>query len=678
MILSLLVSLAKMGLVLLSVQSSRRQESSLSSGSLVAQARHLLAMNDTNTNTDTNTDMAFSLLVQAHAMNPEEPGLYKSFQLVFERRILLHDNSVDRVGLASILLEFAEYGAAVHHLEKAMQMQIQIQTQGHNINNHDKDKTATMLFSARASICDWTHLPHDSATVLNSVRACLKDNRVPAVHPYKALMWPCLSLADATAIARQHAYAHHHLAMPPPVTSESESSLTLQQQQQQQNWQAPQILPVSTRRRRDAHHHRSRRVRLGYLSPDFTGDHPLAFLMQHVFQFHDTEDFDVFLYSLVVSDGSPEVTQIQHSCGRWTVLPWNAVEAATRIQKDHLDILVDLCGYTGTSGIAEIMAQRAAPIQIAYMGFPGSTGAPYMDYLVGDPIVIPTHLRQYYSEKLILMPHSYFVNSHRHLQQQATCTTAVTPNNNNNNRVVSRKDYHLPLGSFVFCCHSRPEKIDPVTFRSWLRVLQQVPNSVLWLLRSGPEMESNLRAIAQSELFGRLDPNRLIFCDLAPRLTHLQRLSVGADVFLDTPAYNAHTVGCDCLSAGVPMISLLRKTTTQQSSQQSAASLVEDEQVVETDKMASRVGASLLTAIGLEDLIVTTMSDYEAIMIRCATDTAWFEAVRERLRQNRDTFPLLDTQQWVRHWEAGLLELVLNPHSRNCDIHILDHAQSNE
>jgi protein O-GlcNAc transferase len=623
------MSLARMGLILFSV--SQRDLSSSLSSSLVTQARDSLAVND--------TDTAFSLLAQAHASNPNEPGLFKAFQRVFERRILLQDNAVDRLGLASILLEFAEYGAAAMHLEKALLLG----------GNHDKNKTAALLFAARASICDWTHLKDDSQAVVDSVKACLQANKAPAVHPYKALLWPCLSLQDATAIAQQHAHqamaARVQIPIPTPIRIPTPIPIPIR----------PPVISVKARRATP------RKIRLGYVSPDFTGDHPLAFLMQDVFRFHNQDDFDIVLYSLVESDASPEVTKIQQSSGqRWTVLPLDATKAATRIRADNLDMLVDLCGYTGTSGVAELMASRPAPLQIAYMGFPGSTGAPYMDYLIADSIVIPPHLRRYYSENLILMPHSYFVNSHRHLSVSTTTSTT-------SKKSASRQDYGLPANDndndmFVYCCHSRPEKIDPVAFRTWLRVLQQVPDSVLWLLRSGPEMESNLQSLSQNE-FG-LAPDRLIFCDLAPREEHLQRLQV-ADLFLDTPAYNAHTVGCDCLSAGVPMVSLLRRHP---------APLGE----VETDKMASRVGASLLTAMGLEDnLVAATMVEYEAIMIRCATDRAWFDSIRERLRQNRESFPLLDTQRWVGHVEAGLLELALNPQARVCDIQIVDHVMAN-
>uniref|UniRef100_A0A7S0FSR0 O-GlcNAc transferase C-terminal domain-containing protein n=1 Tax=Minutocellus polymorphus TaxID=265543 RepID=A0A7S0FSR0_9STRA len=271
------------------------------------------------------------------------------------------------------------------------------------------------------------------------------------------------------------------------------------------------------------------------------------------------------------------------------------------------------------------------------MGFPTTCGCPpLIDYLVCDKITIPYHLRQYYSERLLYMPNCFFVNSHRFL-----------PTNGMNDsyfREVPRGEIGLPEDGFIFCAHHRSDKLDPRTFRSWLQALTRVPASYLWVLTAGEEMEQNLRAIASGE-FG-LEENRLIFCKKVPRSDHLLRLRL-ADLFLDTPAYNAHTTGCDSLVNGIPMVSLLRLHV-----------VPTNENDVDTEKMPSRVGASFLRTLDLNELIATDMAEYEDIMVRCATDAQWYNNVKERLRINRFASPLFDTDRWMKTWEAGLKDVV--------------------
>uniref|UniRef100_A0A7S2ARR9 O-GlcNAc transferase C-terminal domain-containing protein n=1 Tax=Octactis speculum TaxID=3111310 RepID=A0A7S2ARR9_9STRA len=284
--------------------------------------------------------------------------------------------------------------------------------------------------------------------------------------------------------------------------------------------------------------------------------------------------------------------------------------------------------------------------------------------MICDETVVPPtdfSIRKHYSENLIYMPHCYFVNSHEYLSPSKDLDQ------------LSRATYGLPEQGFIFCCHSRPDKIDPITFRSWLRVLKSVrqvgaqenlseqANTVLWLLRSGDEMEHNLRILAWEEL--GLDYNALIFAEKAPRDEHLRRLKL-ADLFLDTPAYNAHTVGVDCLSAGVPMVSLLRDAPLQ----------FNLEGGIETEKLASRVGASLLKSIGMDDLIAPTMKEYEAIMTRCATDSEWFSQTKERLKSSRVYSPLFDTKRWVSNLETALREITSpsNQAKKRYDVFVID------
>lgn len=570
------------------------------------------------------------------------PGLYTCFEDLFRLKIRLYSDPVDRMGLASLLSDLSRHEEAAKELREILTLS------SDDGNSHVDDtlqkKAASTLFRTQAAICAWDTFGEDSAALADSVRDDLTSNRVPAVHPYEALMWPCISLQDSSEIASMYAMR--------AMGSTFDTS---------------EILPRrNVQKRLEAYPHRvsrnKKRIKLGYISPDFTGRHPLAFLMQDYFRLHDTDLFDIHIYSPYESDLSPEVEKIKQAANHWVILPSSPQDMANAILADNLDILIDLCGYTGTSVIAEVMACRVAPTQIGYMGFPGSSGAKFIDFMVCDPVVVPptdSSIRRHYSENLIYMPHCYFVNSHRYLLDNIESMGKTM-----------RSEHGLPDHGFVFCCHSRPEKIDPITFRSWLRVLKDIQekgvhegipeqaSAVIWLLRSGEEMEQNLRKLANTEF--DLSDESLVFADKASRDDHLRRLQL-ADLFLDTPAYNAHTVGVDCLSVGVPMVSLLRESSTSVSNGDIA-----------TEKLASRVGASLLKSAGLGELIAPTMMEYEAIMKRCAIDGEWFSQIKERLLKDREHSPLFDTERWVMNLEAALMAVESNKQSTNYDVFVID------
>jgi protein O-GlcNAc transferase len=569
------------------------------------------------------------------------PGLMSCFEDLFRLKIQLNNDPIDRMGLASLLSDLGKYEEAANQLREMTAKENQ-----QPLDGFMKEKATSLLFRTQAAVCAWDTFDQDSADLVGSVRQSVASNRLPSVHPYEALMWPGINLQESSDIASMYAMR----AM--GASFDKVDILPLQSVQER------------IEARQDNKRDRLEKIKLGYISPDFTGRHPLAFLMQDVFRLHDSSSFDIYIYSPYESDGSPEVEKIKQAAHRWSVLPSSAQDMANTILSDDLDILIDLCGYTGTALIAEVMAKRVAPIQIGYMGFPASSGAPFIDFMICDEIVVPPtdfSIRKHYSENLIYMPHCYFVNSHKYL----------SPNKDSNQ--LSRATHGLPEEGFIFCCHSRPDKIDPITFRSWLRVLKSVrqagtqknlskqANAVLWLLRSGDEMEYNLRFLAWEE-FG-LDYNALIFAEKAPRDDHLRRLKL-ADLFLDTPAYNAHTVGVDCLSAHVPMVSLLRDEPLQ-------ANL---EGGIETEKLASRVGASLLKSIGMDDLIAATMKEYEEIMTRCATDFEWFSQTKERLKSSREHSPLFDTERWVSNLESALYEITSssNQAKKRYDVVVID------
>ncbi|KAL3939336.1 MAG: hypothetical protein SGBAC_005918 [Bacillariaceae sp.] len=629
-----MVSLHSLWTFLLSNPFSPPQAISRDEGaSFLASARQSMSQND--------TDAAFQYLSEAFSIDATLPGLYPCFEDLFRLKIILDNDDVDRMGLASLLSDLGRYEEAANELRE---MLVTIENDVPDMDQALRKKATSTLFRNEAAICSWNSYDADSAAMLESVREDLARNTLPSVHPYEALMWPCLALQDASGIAASYASR----AMGTKVDTYPRLQL-------------PDRVYAYKRNDEDLH---TSRIKVGYISPDITGVHPLAFLMQDVFRFHDKSNFDVYIYSLNDTDLSPEVEKIKNAASKWTVLSSSVDDMAETIHADGVDMLIDLCGYTGTSLVAEVMARRLAPVQIAYMGFPASSSAPFIDFTICDKIVVPPtemSIRKHYSENLIYMPHCYFVNSHRYLVGRIDKFA---------NHI--RSQHSLPENGFVFCCHSRPDKIDPVTFDSWIGVLQEIrdegkregnmrkENAVLWLLRSGEEMERNLRRRSWDGF--QLDDDALVFADKAPREEHLLRLQF-ADLFLDTPAYNAHTVGVDCLSVGVPMVSLLRNS----------ADSIKGRQIA-TEKLASRVGASLLTSAGLSELIAPTMTTYEAIMKRCVTDEGWFSSLKERLSNNLEYAPLFDTERWVKNLESSLfaIECEWKESKRDFDVFVID------
>lgn len=613
---------------------------------------------------DGETNAAFETLAEIYQQDPEAPGLSRLFEACLRLKVDSKDGTMqDRFGLAALLLDQERYDEASVQLR-----QVLLSGDGHdNVSEASLEKAASMLFRSNAACCQWDTYVEDSEKLVQSLRLQermsdqTQTSDVPAVHPFEALKWPCITLSQATQIASLYARRSIASTMKEGSETTTDSPRT----------DIPPTITVS--RETNAKFITNQRIRLGYISPDFTSTHPLAFLMQNVFEHHNRDQFEVKLYSLSKWDEEgPEVQAIQNGSDSYIVLPSDSPQVLAKlIQDDNLDILVDLCGYAGTDRVSQILSLRPAPIQVSYMGFPASSGAPYLDYLVCDLVVVPPELRRHYTELMIYMPHCYFVNSH------ASSVSHLLMDNDEEKHQELRSQYNLPSDGFIYCCHSRPDKIDPSTFRTWLRALKQArqecdKDCVLWLLRSGKEMETNLLNIAHNE-FG-LPKEALVFCDVAPRQEHLQRLAC-ADVFLDTPAYNAHTLGCDTLFAGVPMISLLRAIAPDKEDE---TETILDPLFVDTDKLASRVGASLLRAAGLYDeMVCERMRDYAKLMVKCATDKEWFASVRPKLVDSRATSLLFDTRRWVENLELALRQIVLD-RPDGCDIVVVDNDDLNQ
>lgn len=363
------------------------------------------------------------------------------------------------------------------------------------------------------------------------------------------------------------------------------------------------VLPASTRPTKH-----SGKIKIGYVSPDFR-KHPTALLSRRLYALHDRAKFEIYGYSLHPGDGTALRRDIEQGCDAFRELSTlNERAAAELIRCDGIDILIDLAGYTSHAR-SEIFALRPAPLQLCYLGFPHSTGADFIDYFIADPVIIPPPAEKFFSEKIARLPDSYFIFDN----QQAIATLPLT-----------RVSMGLPAESTVFCCHNNNYKITPDIFDSWMRILQRVPGSVLWLLKSSDAARDNLRREAESR---GISADRLVFADFAPNDIYLARYRL-ADMFLDTFLCNAHTTAAEALWAGLPVLTC------------------------PGDTMASRVAASLLGAVGLHEMITLTPQQYEDKAVHLATHPDELAHIRALLQHNRLTTPLFNTERQVQKIEA--------------------------
>lgn len=356
------------------------------------------------------------------------------------------------------------------------------------------------------------------------------------------------------------------------------------------------------------------RIRVGYLSSDFC-NHATMHLMAGLLESHDRSRFEVFAYDASPEDGSwyrrRFLDAVEHHLD---IRGMNDADAAARIAADELDILFDLKGHTGWGRLG-IMAYRPAPVQAAYLGFPGSSAADFIDYMVCDRIVVPDESAVHYSETLCRLPHSYQCNDDKRPVAGAA---------------PSRADWGLPEDAVVFCSFNQSYKIDRRSFAVWMRVLQAVPGSVLWLLSQGPAAERNLRTQAQQ---AGVDSARLLFAPFAAPEQHLARLQL-ADAALDALVCNGHTTTSDTLWAGVPVVTC------------------------RGSHFASRVSESLLRAIGMPELVGEDEDDMVRIATAIGLAPGYRRSLREQLAARRHDAPLFDTRRFTRNFEGAIAAMV--------------------
>ena len=436
--------------------------------------------------------------------------------------------------------------------------------------NPDHKYAAGAAAHSRAHICDWRAYDAHARRIADAVHS-----RKSIIAPF-AFLAMSESPADQLACARSFTDDKHPAAATPLWTGER---------------------------------YRHDRVRIAYLSADFH-EHATAYLMAELFERHDRQRFEISAYSFGPDAPSAMRTRLMAAFERFVEVRRSSdAEVAKLLRAAEIDIAVDLKGYTGDSRPG-ILAHRPAPLQVNYLGYPGTLGAEYIDYILGDPIVTPEAHRACYAEKVVCLPDCYQVNDR--LRRIAE-------------RTPTRTEAGLPERGFVFCSFNNNYKITPGVFDIWMRLLCQVEGSVLWLLEANPAAADNLRREAAAR---GVAPGRLVF---APRLAlgdHLARHRL-ADLFLDTLPYNAHTTASDALWAGLPV--LTRVGTT----------------------FAGRVAASLLTAVGLPELITDSSRQYEALALKFATDATLLQNVKDKLAGNRLTTPLFDADRFRCHLEEA-------------------------
>ena len=360
--------------------------------------------------------------------------------------------------------------------------------------------------------------------------------------------------------------------------------------------------------------YRHDRIRLAYVSPDLR-EHPVGHLMAGIFERHDKNRFETVAISLGIDDGSRLRERMVRSFDRFIdARAMTAPQIAALMRELEIDVAVDLAGYTADSR-SDIFTHRPAPVQVNYLGYPGTLGTTCMDYILADRHVIPAEHRQHYDEQVVYLPDAYLPPA------SGLAIAEATPD---------RADCGLPATGVVFCSFNHDYKILPAVFAVWMRLLQQVPGSVLWLMSRSERSQTNLRASAQA---AGVDPARLVFAQRVPRVEdHLARYRL-ADLFLDTHPYNAHSTAADALLAGLPVL-----TCSGQS-------------------FPSRVAGSLLHAAGLPELITHSIDEYERLALELARDPARLAALKARLAEQQRGCVLFDVDGFTRHLEATYIAM---------------------
>ena len=370
---------------------------------------------------------------------------------------------------------------------------------------------------------------------------------------------------------------------------------------------------------------KNEKIKIGYFSADFK-NHPVAFLIAEIFELHDKSQFEIYAFSLVKASDDMR-RRLHKAFDHFIDAEGMSNIAIAKLARDlAIDIAIDLSGFTQDSRVG-IFTYRTAPIQVSYLGYPGTMGADYIDYIIADKTLIPPKIQSCFLEKVVYLPNSYQANDRKRYISD---------------RKFTRQELGLPQKDFVFCCFNNNFKILPATFASWMRILKAVEDSVLWLFQDNPWAAENLKKEALNH---GVDVSRIIFAERMPLSEHLARHRQ-ADLFLDTFPYNAHTTSSDALWTGLPVITLVGSC------------------------FASRVAASLLNAIGLPELITSTQEEYEALAIELALNPKKLAETKLKLANNRLSAPLFDAPLFTKNLETAYIKIYQKYHAHLQPDHI--------
>jgi protein O-GlcNAc transferase len=502
-----------------------------------------------------------------------ELAKYQAAVTSFKNAILVDPNDADIYNnLGNVQRELGQLDLAIENYKRALSL------------NPELHHALTHLVHQKQHICDWQEQGEDSLNQqILKIRQLVKSVPEAQISPFAFLAMP------TTTAQEQKICASHYVEQNYKHLYKLRTSLNFTKSQT-----------------------RKQKIKIAYLSADFRL-HPLAFLITELIEQHDRNNFEISAYSYGADDKTETRKRLVQAFDRFVdIRHLNDIQAATRINQDQTDILVDLTGFTHSSRTG-IVALKPAGIHINWLGFPGTMGAfndqgngtpePLFDYMIADKVIAAN--KNAFSEEVLYLP-------------------CYQPNAKREYKLTSEKSEHrLPEDSFVFCCFNQTFKIGSDLFAIWMRLLQKVPNSVLWLLECNQWAKVNLEKEATQ---AGIDKNRLIFAPRTHSDAHLERQR-HADLFLDTSPYNAHTTASDALWAGLPIITCLGNT------------------------FASRVTASLLTHINLQELICKSLTDYEEKALYYAQHPSELAKIKSKLENNRDASDLFNAEKFAKSLE---------------------------
>jgi len=493
-----------------------------------------------------------------------ERGRFDEADAAYRKALALDAHSAETwSNLGNALSEMKRFEAAAECFQKCREL------------NPNLDYAQGNLIAARMRACDWSAHASGISDLLTTIRGGRKG----------AKPFDVLALTADPVVQRQAAEIWCQDHWP-----------------QDKAFAAPGASPAGSR------------ITVGYFSADFF-DHATAQLMVNFFERQDRSRFELIAFSFGPDRHDAMTERLSRAYDQFIdVRSMSDAEVARLSNRLGVDLAVDLKGYTQDSRPG-VFAQRAAPVQVSYLGYPGTMGAGWIDYLIADECLIPQASRGHYTEKIVYLPDSYQVNDGGRRIAETTFT---------------RGDAGLPEAGFVFCCFNNNYKITPPTFDGWMRILGQVEGSMLWLLEDHPAASAHLRDEARQR---GIAGERLAFARRMPAAEHLARHRL-ADLFLDTLPYNAHTTASDALWVGLPVLTCTG------------------------DSFASRVAASLLHALGLPELVTDRQEEFERCAVELATQPDRLRAVTGKLARNRLTMPLFDTALFTRHLEDAFVAMV--------------------